>query len=148
MSYSSEDRRVHQLAYQAGMMNEQYTALKMERDDVKDKLEELLKENEELKEQVSRGEVFRLREKIKQIELSNKQYVLKLKQNMLLFTQEHDQKIKELKKDLEKCTRGRDKWRYVSNEMCEEHDVLLKENERLKEENQEMFAEIEQLKKN
>jgi hypothetical protein len=136
--------------------------LSLELSQEKDYVELIKKENEELKEQVSRGEVFRLREKIKQIELSNKQYVLKLKQikqNMLLFTQEHDQKIKELKKennelklykdlkkknwlnsgatlelkkDLEIRTRGRDKWRAVSNELCDENDALLKENEALK----------------
>jgi hypothetical protein len=53
-----------------------------DRDEMLKQLTELKKENEELKEQVSRGEIFRLREKIRLIEQDNKSYVLKLKEKI------------------------------------------------------------------
>jgi hypothetical protein len=127
------------------------------RDEMLKQLTELTTENEKLKEQVSRREIFRLREKIRVIEQDNKSYVLKLRKENEELKLYKDIKKKnwlnsgatlELKEDLETRTRGRDKWKSVANEVCEENDVILKENERLREENQEMFAEMEQLKKN
>jgi predicted RNase H-like nuclease (RuvC/YqgF family) len=160
------------------------TKLKDENQSSFDEIEGLKKENQKLKEQVSRGEIFRLREKIRLIEQDNKSYVLKLrKENEELKeeieglrkkldtgTEQHlarekkvsdyamkkiekltkeneelklykDLKIKnwlnsaatiELKKDLEIHTRSRDKWRTIAKEVCDEIDVLLKENEKLK----------------
>jgi cell shape-determining protein MreC len=123
------------------------------RDEMLKQLTELKKENEKLKEQVSRREIFRLREKISVIEQDNKK--LKKENNELKLYKDLKKKnwlnsgaTLELKRDLEKRTIGRDKWKSIANEVCEENDVLLKDNERLREENQEMFAEMEQLKKN
>jgi hypothetical protein len=114
----------------------------------KDLIKQLSNENqsyfdeiEGLKRQVSRGEIFRLREKIRLIEQDNKSYVLKLRKENEELKLYKDLKIKnwlnsaatvELKKDLEIRTKSRDKWKAVAMEEGDEIDVLLKENDKLK----------------
>jgi hypothetical protein len=75
----------------------------------KDLIKQLSNENqsyfdeiEGLKRQVSRGEIFRLREKIRLIEQDNKSYVLKL-------------------------TKSRDKWKAIAMEEGDEIDELKEE---------------------
>jgi len=105
----------------------------------------LRKENEELKEEVmvssaqyqqlyQKSKVFRVNPcqaaEIEELRKENEE--LKLYKDLKKKNWLNSGATLELKKDLEIRTRGRDKWKSVANEVCEENDALFKENEALK----------------